>query len=170
MRGDPSGPGSPDPGSIRDLYERLGPDLLRLAYRLTGSREDAEDVVQDVFVGLPDALRRYREEGKLDAWIRRIAARVALTRMRHRSRRREVELEATHATTAGHSDTAAGQITLQRALDRLPESLRAVVVLKELEGYSHEEIAEMLHIRVGASKVRLHRAKERLRQLLRSPR
>ena len=125
-------------------------------------------MVQDVFLGLPDALRHYRDEGKLDAWLRRVAARVALARMRKRTRRHEVPLEGADPTTADHAQALASRITLQRALDRLPATLRAVVVLRELEGYSHEEIAAMLGIRAGASKVRLHRARERLRQLLRS--
>jgi RNA polymerase sigma factor (sigma-70 family) len=70
---------------LRELYGRYAGDLYRIAYRLTGSRADAEDVVQDVFLGLPAALRGYEEHGKLDGWIRKVTARVALSRLRRSS-------------------------------------------------------------------------------------
>src|SRR6266545_3734721 len=80
--------GSPD--TLAVLYQDHGAALYRLAYRLTGTREDAEDVVHDVFVGLPEALRRYEERGSLEAWLKRVTARVALMRLRRRRRQREV--------------------------------------------------------------------------------
>src|SRR5437016_13910873 len=83
--------GSPD--ALSALYLEHGAALFRLAYRLVGAREDAEDVVHDVFVGLPEALRRYEERGSFAAWLRRVTARVALMRLRSRKRRREVSLD-----------------------------------------------------------------------------
>jgi RNA polymerase sigma-70 factor (ECF subfamily) len=154
---------------LQELYERNAEAVYRLAYRLTGTSSDAEDVVQDVFVGLPEALNVYQEQGRLDAWIRKVAARVALSKLRHQSRRREIPLDiAPESMTQGHADAVVSQVTLQRALDRLPEALRAVLILKELEGYSHPEIAEMLGIKASASQVRLHRAHQKLRQILRN--
>jgi DNA-directed RNA polymerase specialized sigma24 family protein len=67
-----------DSEALGALYDAFGAGLYRLAYRLTGSREDAEDTVHDVFVGLPEALDRYEERGRLGAWLRRVTARVAL--------------------------------------------------------------------------------------------
>lgn len=84
--------GSPD--ALAGLYRLHGAALYRLAYRLTGTREDAEDVVHDVFVGLPEALVRYEERGNFTAWLKRMTARVALIRLRRRKRRREVTLDA----------------------------------------------------------------------------
>src|SRR5260370_36089752 len=78
--------GSPD--ALSALYLEHGVALFRLAYRLVGAREDAEDVVHDVFVGLPDALRRYEERGSFAAWLKRVTARVALMRLRSGKRRR----------------------------------------------------------------------------------
>src|SRR2546428_14122685 len=83
-----------DPPALAALYRAHGAAVFRLAYRLTGTREDAEDVVHDVFVGLPEALLRYEERGRLESWLKRVAARVALMRLRQRGRRREVALEA----------------------------------------------------------------------------
>src|SRR5881628_1530907 len=88
--------GSPD--ALATLYLEHGAALFRLAYRLVGGREDAEDVVHDVFVGLPEALRRYEERGRLGSWLKRVVARVALMRLRQVGRRREVSLDA----VAGH--------------------------------------------------------------------
>src|SRR6266480_7892321 len=81
-----------DPAALGLLYDAFGAGLFRLAFRLTGTREDAEDVVHDVFVGLPEALTRYEERGRLGAWLRRVTARVALMRQRKRQRRRETTL------------------------------------------------------------------------------
>src|SRR5881409_2385591 len=85
--------GSPD--ALSALYLEHGAALFRIAYRLVGAREDAEEVVHDVFVGLPEALGRYEERGSLAAWLRRVTARVALMRLRSDKRRREVTLDDT---------------------------------------------------------------------------
>lgn len=150
--------------ALGDLYGRFGPALFRLAYGLTASKEDAEDVVHDVFVGLPEALQGYEERGRLDAWLRRLTARVALMRLRSLRRRSEVLLES-DAVGATGAPGAEG-IELQAAVDSLPAPLRSVLVLKEIEGYSHAEIGEMLNISTVASRVRLARAMARLRRLL----
>lgn len=149
------------PGALGDLYELYGPVLFRVAYRLTGSREDAEDVVHDVFVGLPEALQGYKEQGRLDAWLRRITARVALMKLRKGRRQAALQLEQ-EAEPALERDME----ELQAAVNALPLSLRSVVVLKEIEGYSHSETAEMLGISVVSSRVRLMRAMSRLRRML----
>ena len=99
-----------DSEALGALYDAFGACLYRLAYRLIGSREDAEDVVHDVFVGLPEALGRYEERGRLGAWLRRVTARVALMRLRRRNHRREVGLEgadavATPTRTTGRLST-----------------------------------------------------------------
>src|SRR5213594_4272154 len=82
-----------DPAALGTLYDAFGTGLFRLAYRLTGSREDAEDVVHDVFVGLPEALERYEERGSFGGWLKRVTARVALMKLRSGKRRREVALD-----------------------------------------------------------------------------
>jgi RNA polymerase sigma-70 factor, ECF subfamily len=154
--------GSPE--ALAALYREHGAALFRLAYRLTGTREDAEDVVHDVFVGLPEALGQYEERGNLVGWLNRVTARVALMRLRTRNRRREVALDTGGLGAAPPQD--ADRIALQAAVDALPDRLRAVLVLTEIEGYSHAEAAELLRISAGASRVRLTRALKRLRKAL----
>ena len=151
-------------GALGGLYRRFGPALFRLAYRLTGSREDAEDVVHDVFVGLPEALQRYEERGRLEAWLRRLTARGALMKLRAGRRREAVRLESPAEAIA--SDHQLDARELQEAVNALPVKIRSVLVLKEIEGYSHAEVAEMLGISVVTSRVRLLRAMSRLRRML----
>lgn len=157
--------GSPD--GIAGLYRAHARSLFALAYRLTSSREDAEDIVHDVFLGLPEALRHYEERGQAGAWLKRITARVALTRLRSGHSRREVNLEniSDLAAPASEQSSISGT-SLSRALDVIPEDFRQVFLLKEVEGYSHAEIADLLDISVGASQVRLHRAMKLLRRML----
>jgi RNA polymerase sigma-70 factor (ECF subfamily) len=154
-----------DPAALGLLYDDFGAGLFRLAYRLTGSREDAEDVVHDVFVGLPEALARYEERGRLGAWLGRVTARVALMGRRTTRRRREVELDGA-ADVPSSPGASRPDAALRMALDALPPGQRAVVVLKEIEGYSHAEIATTLGISPMTSRVRLLRALRRLRRQL----
>ena len=79
--------------ALAELYHRFADSLLVLARHLTGSIEDAEDVVHDVFVGLPEALRRYEEHGSFEVWLRRVTVRTALMSMRRSRRRSEEQLE-----------------------------------------------------------------------------
>ena len=154
--------GSPE--ALASLYREYGAALYRLAYRLTETREDAEDVVHDVFVGLPEALARYEERGKWTSWLKRVTARVALVRLRARTRRREVPLELADQAARPPADPDA--TVLESAVHALPDPLRIVVMLKEVEGYSHREVADLLGISVGASRVRAARALARLRKVL----
>src|SRR5881397_2432719 len=158
--------GSPD--ALSALYLEHGAVLFRLAYRIVGAREDAEDVVHDVFVGLPEALRRYEERGSFGAWLKRVTARLALMKLRSGKRRREVTLD--NAVGQAGPPAISDRDGLQAAVNTLPDHLRAVLVLKEIDGYAHAEIAELLGISEGASRVRLSRALKRLRRELESER
>src|ERR1700756_3947683 len=153
-----------DPEPLPALSREHGADLYRLAYRLTGTRQDAEDVVHDVFVGLPEALGGYEERGRFASWLKRVTARVVLMRLRTRTRRREVALDASLPSADRPTDVERGD--LEAAIDALPSALRSVLVLKEVEGYSHAEVADVLGISEGASRLRLNRALKRLRNRL----
>ena len=154
-----------DAQALGTLYDTYARQLFRLAYRLLGTREDAEDVVHDVFVGLPEMLAHYEERGRLDAWLRRVTVRMALMRQRGRGRRRETSLD-TAADIASAPGITPEQIELQAAVNALPGPLRSVLVLKEMEGYSHAEIAALLGISAVTSRVRLYRATRSIRQRL----
>ena len=150
-----------DLDALGALYREHADTVMRVAYHLTASRDEAEDVVQDVFIALPEALRRLDDPSAFAPWLRRLAARAALMRMRAERRRRQAPLDETahRARDAEHSAIA-------EALAKLPSALRTVFVLKEVEGYSHAEIAALAGISVANSEIRLHRARLRLRAML----
>ncbi len=153
--------------ALREETALAAPSLLTLAHRLTGERADAEDVVQDVFVGLPEAMRRYEDRGAFGAWLRRVTVRHALMRQRRAKGRREephgLESEMLPARAEPSSDV---HELVERAVRALPEPQRHVFVLRIVEGYSHAEIARLLNSKVGTSEVRLSRALKVLRGLL----
>lgn len=158
------------PDAISACYSAHASSLLALAYRLTASTEDAEDIVHDVFLGLPYALRNYEERGKFGAWLKRVTARTALMHQRRRRDRRERSHDVDQYAAATNTDHRAQQSSdrhrIFEALSRVSPTLRAVFVLKMIEGNSHAEIAALLGISVGTSEVRLSRAVAQMRRLL----
>ena len=159
-----------EPEALSLLYHRHAEAVYRMAFRLTESSADAQDVVQDVFVGLPEALRSFRGEGSLQGWLKKLAARSALMRLRSQRDRREVPLAAFgHLLHRGEA-TPVDRMSLERAIAALPEEIRVVVVLKEIEGFSHREIADLLGITRAYSEVRHYRGLRALRANLRSDR
>jgi RNA polymerase sigma-70 factor, ECF subfamily len=152
--------------ALGELFARHGRAVHAAAYRLTGSVQDAEDVLQDVFVMLPDALQNYDERGRFGVWLKRVAALTALMRVRGRSRRREAALPDWDALPSREGPDVVDRLAARRALETLPDGLRTVWVLKEVEGYSHAEIGEMLGITSGNSAARLFRAWKLLRAAL----
>lgn len=157
-----------DPSAIETLYDRYARELYHVAYHLMGSQADAEDVVHDVFVGLPDSLRTYRQLGTLSGWLKRVTSRVALMKLRRGRIAREVTFgKWEDVLPSRRQSTPVERMSLQDAISSLPPLLRSVFVLKEIQGFSHEEISELLDIKVGTSKARLSRARGRLRLQLR---
>ena len=131
---------------------------------------DAEDVTQDVFVRLPSALRGFTgTTEQFGGWIRRVAVRQTLMQLRGGRRRREVTVEGV-AELFARDDDPLDRMTIDAALERLSDEHRVVFLLKEVEGYEHREIAELLDISIANSEVRLHRARRQLRELLRGSR
>ena len=159
-----------DPDAIAVLYDRYATSLYRVAYGLMRSRADAEDVVHDVFVGLPTALKTFEHRGSFVGWLKRVTSRVALMKLRAQRLAREVTLGKLEGVLSNPREVSAlDRLSLEDAIGGLPPKLRTVFVLKEVEGFPHDEIASMLGIGVAASKVRLHRARRRLRERLEGP-
>ena len=153
--------------ALGELYRRHGDAVHALAYRLLASRDDAADVLQDVFVGLPRALRSYREQGRFESWLKQVTVRTCLMKQRSKRRKRELPLEgaAVEARTAT-TTRPLERVAVQRALAALPDALRAVFALREIEGYTHAEIGALLGISEANSATRLARAWSQLRKEL----
>jgi RNA polymerase sigma-70 factor (ECF subfamily) len=155
--------------AIRDLYRRYAPRVHAVVRRLAGDDALAEDWAQDAWVRVFRALPAFRGDARFSTWLHRIAVNSALHGRRWRERRvsREAPLEA-EREPSGRTDHVMLRLNLQRALDELPEGMRQVIVLHDVEGYTHEEIGELLGIAAGTSKSQLFKARARLRGLLQS--
>ncbi len=155
-----------------ELVRRTHGDAFGLALRLTGNEEDARDVVQDAYLRAYKGLDRFRGDARFSTWLYRIVANCASTQSTKKRRHRHDELpdEALLAETRPDNDPAlrgdfvALRDELEVAVQDLPHRLRSVVVLRDVYGLPHEAIAEELGISVSAAKVRLHRARRRLRE------
>jgi len=150
--------------ALEALYRAFETPVYNLARRMCRTSEDAEDVLQETFLEVVRSIKSYRGEGHLWGWVRRIAASKALMRLRSEKLRATDEL---HDESAGGPPASVGaRIDLERAFDQLSETSRAVVWLHDVEGFTHEEIAEQMGRTVSFSKSQLARAHARLRRLL----
>jgi RNA polymerase sigma-70 factor (ECF subfamily) len=150
--------------ALEALYRAFETPVYNLALRMLGTAEDAEDVLQETFLEVMRSLRNYRGDGHLWAWIRKIAASKALMRIRRDQVRAAETLD--EDAIAAATPPAAAHLDLERALERLSRTSRAVVWLHDVEGYTHEEIAELMGKTVSFSKSQLARAHARLRRML----
>ena len=143
-----------------------------------GSREDAEDLAQETFLKAFRALESFREESKFRTWVRRIATNVALNHLKKKrllttsleigegESERTLDIPDDQFSPEVQLSGALGHEFVESALSQLSPNLRTVFVLKELEGYSHEETARLLGVNAQAVRVRHHRARKQLAQYL----
>ena len=152
--------------AFRTLYRRHTPRVYQLALRLLGGDvREAEDVTQEAWIRAVEGLGRFRWEAAFGTWLSGIAIHVSRDALRRRQRGREDVWEQSFDPPA--SEAPLGErIDLERAIAALPDGYRSVLVLHDVEGLPHEEIAEQLEISVGTSKSQLHRARRVLRGLL----
>ena len=163
-----------DRDAFNELVRATYRDIYALAYRLTGNREDAGDVVQDAYVRAYRAIRRFRGDSSFSTWMYRITSNCASTHLSRRTRQRTEELSddvpivdlRPEQDPSLRAEAAVLRHHIDRAIRALPERLRQVVVLRDLHDLSHSEIAAELGITTSAAKVRLHRARQRLRTVL----
>lgn len=158
-----------DERAERALYDAHVDRVFRLAYRMTGDEGLAREFTQDTFVRVFDRIGQFRGEAALGTWIGAVAGTVVLNGLRRvkRIREREVELDEVGAVSGG-SRRAEPDLKerLRHAIDALPDKYRAVFVMHDVEGYTHDEIAETLGMRPGTSKAQLFRARAKLRESL----
>ena len=157
-----------------ELVRRTYVDVYTLAVRLTANEEDASDVVQEAYLRAWKGIRRFRGDAQFSTWMYRITANAASTMTQRRRRQQAthiedvaepVEMRLEHQPE-GAAESAAALEELSIAVSELPPKLRAIIVLKDVYGLTHEDIAEELGISVAAAKVRLHRGRKKLRDLL----
>ncbi|MGC1208618.1 MAG: RNA polymerase sigma factor SigE [Ornithinimicrobium sp.] len=147
--------------------------VYRLSYRLTGNQHDAEDLTHDVFIRVFRSLDSFRP-GTFEGWLHRITTNLFLDRARRKQRIRFDALSdefAARLPSRLHGPEESFDFThldgdIQQALDALAPTFRAAVVLCDIEGYSYEEVAQTLGIKLGTVRSRIHRGRAQLRQSL----
>lgn len=147
--------------SQKALYDLYCDAMFTIAYRIVNNRDDAHDVLQETFIEVFNHIRSFRNESSIGAWIKTILVRKALKKLK----------ELKFADNFGENgieippdylDDLSGEY-LEQLILSLPEGFRTVFLLFEVEGYSHQEIADMLNISESTSKSQLSRAKKSLR-------
>jgi len=172
-----------DSRAYETLVRTSAPQLLAVVRRIVRDEEDARDAVQEAFVNAWKGLPRFTEGSRLSTWLHRIAVNAALMKLRSRRRHPEEPIEDLLPTFVedGHQtrpsepwsdpadlalDRKELQATVRQAIDRLPETYRLVLLLRDIEGLDTAETAEVLGVTENAVKLRLHRARQALRTLL----
>lgn len=156
-----------------ELVRAHRPRVYRLAYRLSGNRQDAEDLVQETFIRVFRSLDTF-QPGSLTGWMHRITTNLFLDSARRRSRLRidtlgddgAERLPSTEPGPERSFEFSHLDLDVQEALNRLAPSFRAAVVLSDLEGYSYDEVADALGLKLGTVRSRIHRGRAKLRDAL----
>jgi len=169
---------SSDNLDFQTIYTAFRPKILRYLTRMVGAPE-AEDLTQEVLIKVSKGLQSFRGESQLSTWIYRIATNAALDNLRRpsiqRTNRLNITSESEPAKDAFSGETASADHQIIRNemnecirnfVENLPEDYRTVVVLKDLEDLTNDEIADVLDVTLDTVKIRLHRARARLRKEL----
>ena len=174
-----------DYDAFDEIVARYKDGIYNYIWRMISNREDVEDLAQEVFVRAFAAIKSFRRESNLHTWLYRIATNLCVDKYRRdgvekrliipieRERRDDEEATSADVPDGTHDpqrlcERAELQAEVQKALSKLPEKLRAAVLLCDLEGMSYEEIAEALGCPVGTVKSRLFNARVQLRDLLKA--
>ena len=156
-----------DRAAFERLYRHQAGLILAFCIRLVGSREAGEELLQEVFVRAWEHLDSIESASHLQAWLRRVAINLRRSQQRTVARRgHPVELSGDEPIMRSPAPPAGLKRDLERALRELPDGAREVLLLHDVHGYQHQEIAGQLGIAVGTSKAQLHRARKRLRKVL----
>ena len=163
-----------DKSAFEELVKRHQDLVFSLSFKLTGNRELANDVAQESFIRAWKAIEKFRGDSTFGTWIYRITVKTAWTLRKKAKKHNSLNIEDTQEPVvidekkdpelvAINSDLS---VVLRKALNQIPLEQRIIVELKNIEGRSHKEIADYLDISVTAAKVRLHRAHQKLRNIL----
>ncbi len=165
---------SGDMAAFETLYERHSRRVYSLCLRMTQNQSEAEDLAQEVFIQLFRKIGSFRGESAFTTWLHRLTVNQVLMHFRKRGVRMEQTTEDGETPVQivrGTEDPlrmpVVDRIALDKAVGQLPPGYRTVFVLHDVEGHEHEEIARMLGCSVGTSKSQLHKARMKLRMLLR---
>jgi len=152
--------------AFAELVDRHQDAVFNLAYRMTNNHQDAADLAQEAFIRAFQKLYSYKPEYPFKNWVLGICANQTRNRFRSEARRRAVEARLVQETVTGPESPDPRHALLEQALQRLPEQARVPLVLKYMDGFSLEEIAQTLRLGLSAVKMRLARGREELLRLV----
>jgi RNA polymerase sigma-70 factor, ECF subfamily len=166
---------SGDGAAFEQLYQQHATRLYNLAYRMAGTANDAEDLLQDIFLLAYRKVGSFRGESSLGTWLYRLAMNHCLDVLRSRQSRMgqqtdSLDEDAAPIPAAAPVLGAVSRIDLERAIGRLPHACRAAFLLHDVEGFGHHEVGAILGISEGTSKSQVHKARLRIRAYLTQPR
>jgi RNA polymerase sigma factor (sigma-70 family) len=153
------------------LYRQYSRAMYNVGFRITGNADDADDVLQEAFISAFRNLHHYRGDASFGGWLKRIVVNKAINILQKRKYERLPDNDQWDVAEPEAPAEYREELTLEmvkRAIGQLPDGYRAVLSLYLIEGYDHQEIAEIMGISESTSKSQLNRAKSRLRELLKS--
>ncbi|MFN2642059.1 MAG: RNA polymerase sigma factor [Actinomycetota bacterium] len=154
-----------DAGAFERFVRQTNRSIYTVVLRIVGNPDDAADVTQDVYIRIWRSIRGFRGDANIATWVHRIATNAALTHLKKRGRLAapmEEEQMAERLATVDDEDQRLSAAEVERAVERLPDAYRPLIVLKDMYGMTCEEIAEQMGMTEGAVKVRLFRARRKL--------
>lgn len=156
-----------DATAIRALYDRYAPRVYAVVRRIAGDDDLAQDYAQEAWIRAIRALPSFRGDSRFSTWLHRIAVNAALQALRKADTRkkREGPVPDEIPVAPRYRDSLLQQ-RLERALDGLPQGMRRVLILHDVEGYTHEEIGDVLGVTAGTSKSQLSKARAKMRVML----
>lgn len=152
-----------------DLYKMYSKAMYNVGYRITRSEEEAQDVLQEAFINAFRNLDKYRGDATFGAWLKRIVVNKAITALNKKKHESIPDDDQWDVAEAEQPAEYGDELTVERVkrgIEQLPDGYRSVLSLYLLEGYDHQEIADIMNITESTSKSQLNRAKNKLRALL----
>lgn len=165
-----------DAYAFETLMQKHESRMFAVALRMCANREDAQDCLQDAMLRIYKAMPSFKGQSSFSTWAYRITMNTCLDDLRRKKVRKATSLDAMldlgwspvdpGDTPEKHADNAEMRRELSKAIQQLPEDMRAAIVLRDIQGFSYDEIAQMLDANVGTIKSRISRGRERLRDIL----
>ena len=165
-----------DVQAFEELMQSHESRIYAIALRMMGNREDAQDCAQEAMVRIYRAMGSFKGQSALATWIYRITMNTCLDELRRRKARKVTSLDSlvyngwsptdTGDTPEEHGLRVEKQNALNQAIQSLPDDMRAAIILRDVKGYSYDEIASILDANVGTIKSRISRGREKLREIL----
>ena len=166
--------GAGDLAAFEEIYRRHFRRVYALCLRMTSNPQEAEDLTQETFIQLFNKIGSFRGDSAFTTWLHRMTVNLVLMYFRKASTRSELlteegetPIQIVRGTENPEAMPVVDRIAIERAIQQLPPGYRSVFVLHDVEGYEHDEISKMMGISAGTSKSQLHKARLKLRQLLR---